>query len=355
VKRCWLPLAVALSLLVLAPAVPAQASAPSRSGAILFVSDRDSTDAEVFDDVYALVPRTGRTYRITRSPDIEWHATVSPDGQALAYVHIAVTDGVPAPLSTADLRTCRLRWRHSELTCGHERTLVAAGGLAPTTPLSWTPNGRAVFYGGIDPVDFDGDVFAVSTRGGDPRNLTQEPAGQPAVFDGQPNVAEDGRRFVYSSAGDVYQRRIDGSDPVQLTSGPRNDGHPELSPDGRHVTFQTTSPGDFDVWVMRAGPEGPGNPAVDLTAGRVDTTGAVTQERLPTWSPDGTRIAYMWHTEFYAPNPFVSGFDEGEIYSMRPDGTDVRNETDNNTATDSPGDIIPDWGPLPAALRPQHR
>jgi len=46
------PLAVALCLPAVGPGRQGQAAARAESWAILFVSDRDSTDAEVIDDVY---------------------------------------------------------------------------------------------------------------------------------------------------------------------------------------------------------------------------------------------------------------------------------------------------------------
>ena len=71
---------------------------PGRS-AVVFVSDRDSvidpvTQTEtVFDDVYALDPRTGHTDRLTSDVDLEWHPTVSRDGYSLAFIHIPTADG----------------------------------------------------------------------------------------------------------------------------------------------------------------------------------------------------------------------------------------------------------------------
>jgi len=53
-------------------------------------------------------------------------------------------------------------------------------------------------------------------------------------------------------------------------------------------------------------------------------------------------------------NSFPLGFADGEIYSMRTDGSGVRNLTDNNPTDPTAltkGDIHPDWGPSPTRSR----
>ena len=334
---------------------PVQAHPGGGGGGIAFISDRDSTATTVIDDVYLLDPASGITHRLTNGPEIESMPALSPDGKTLAFTYIPVSEDGFLNLAGAELRTCRLHTRYGRLGCGRLRTVVPAGGYArisAPSPFSWTPDSKTILYAGFEgPTNSaDVDVFSADARGRRaPVNLTQEQAGQPTTFDAQPHMPQSGRAFVYSASGDLVLRDLDGSNPRPLTSGPRIDVVPELSPDGRRVAFQVNNSAglDFDIYTMAAAPEGPGNVAVNLTGGRTDAAGAKTQERHPSWSPDGDRIAYQYHTD-WGPNAFFTGLDDSEIYSMRADGTDVRNLTDNNIgAQNPPGDILPDWGPTP--------
>jgi tricorn protease-like protein len=73
----------------------------------------------------------------------------------------------------------------------------------------------------------DGIVF-VDARGG-ARSL-----GDPRQWF-SPSWSPDGRRLVFSSEGELYASRPDGSGRVRLTSGQGNDVDPAFSPDGRSL------------------------------------------------------------------------------------------------------------------------
>ena len=351
-RRLTPALAFALVLLGTVAAAPAEAGPRRDRGLIVYVSDRDSTSADaVVDEVYGLDPRTGAVTRLTYDlPGIERWPTVSPDGRSLAWVRWVVdADGVPRQ-DQAALYRCDLRVRHGRVVCLRSREVT---GPVAESRIAWTPDSRSLVYAGQPTADFDTDLYRVRVRTGQVRNLTAEPADGVAVSNLWPTVSPDGRELVHTrgtggpTLGDLYRRPLDGGAPEQLTAAPLNDIAPDYSPDGRRLVFHSNRDGDADIYVMRAEPEGPDNPAVDLTDGLRSADGTVaSQERIPSFSPDGRSIAFWWFTQ-PAGGP-LAGFDDGEIWTMRSDGSRPRNLTDNNPTDPQAltvGDIQPDWGP----------
>jgi WD40-like Beta Propeller Repeat len=130
----------------------------------------------------------------------------------------------------------------------------------------------------------------------------------------------------------------DGSDVVRLTDGV-NDSWASWSPDGNKILFSSTRydpsigqcmngfPHEFDcptdIFLMDAD----GSNMVRLTD---DAAG----EFMPVWSPDGARIAFVREADTAA--------DPSEaIYTMAPDGTDVRQAS----SADGGRDFWPSWSP----------
>src|SRR4030095_13941150 len=109
----------------------------------------------------------------------------------------------------------------------------------------------------------------------------------------------------------VRRVRAGGSQPKDVTTGPLNSGFPTFSPDGRQIAYRVWGnydrPSDFGIRVMTLGD------------GSVKTL-TTELDNFPAWSPRGDLISFTRrsHDEDY----------DYDIYTMRPDGTNVKRLTD---------------------------
>jgi Tol biopolymer transport system component len=107
----------------------------------------------------------------------------------------------------------------------------------------------------------------------------------------------------------------------QVIRPPGRNFNPSWSPDGRQIAFASDRSGNFEIYRMKASPEGPTNRPVKLTRNPTPF------DQEPTWSPNGRKIAF-----------FTTRDGNNEIYSMRaPDGTNPTNlpTTPSSTSTRS--------------------
>lgn len=104
-------------------------------------------------------------------------------------------------------------------------------------------------------------------------------------------LSHDGRWLAYDSDrggnSDVYKIKVDGGEPVQLTTNPGNDFSPEWSHDDRRLVFHSSRTGRRQIYSISAD----GNDEQQLTNAPMDLFG-------PELSPDGKHlVAFAAPTE----------------------------------------------------------
>lgn len=135
---------------------------------------------------------------------------------------------------------------------------------------AWSPAGGWIAF------IRSGDVWAMNEQGGAQTPLT--------TLGGcsSPAIAPDGASVAFSRGGSVWIHSLAGGATHALTPGSR----PAWSPNGRWIVFDSERSGNSDIWVIARG----GGTAVQLTTdAQVDID--------PTWSGDGTTIAYAHANE----------------------------------------------------------
>ena len=179
---------------------------------------------------------------------------------------------------------------------GAERNRIVVGSLdSPdkhpivnaNSPALYAPQGYLLFAREstllaqkFDPKSFKslGDAFPIADQ------VETYPSTGSAIF----SVSDEGTlAFHTGSGGGISQLTwLDRSGKPLGTAGPPGDySHPRLSHDGRRVALETLDPqpATTDIWVM------------ELTRGTSSRfTFEPTDEVVPTWSPDDSRIAYSY-------------------------------------------------------------
>jgi len=96
--------------------------------------------------------------------------------------------------------------------------------------------------------------------------------------------SQDGKWIAYSSVPDgaLWRSRVDGSEPLQLTFAPATTSAPSWSPDGTRIAYTAQLPGKpSKIFLIQAH----GGSPEELSPEDAD-------EGDPTWSGDGTRLAF---------------------------------------------------------------
>jgi Tol biopolymer transport system component len=174
-------------------------------------------------------------------------------------------------------------------------------------------NGKlAVSYLGFPELQIE--LFTLDPDGQNLTRLTNSPEA-----DREPEWSANGRWITFERGGDIWVMRADGTDAGLVADMAIPATSPAWSPDGTRIVFaagieppEAFDP-DFDLYVVN----------VDGTGLRKLVGQPHRSERDPSWSPDGTRIAFSGDSFGRCPSGGCEGRSLG-LHTIAADGTGER-------------------------------
>ncbi len=183
-------------------------------------------------------------------------------------------------------------------------------------------NSRIAF---VSDRDGDADLYIMSIDGSQVLQLTDN-----STWDSPGSWSPDGRGLLYSAdsanrSGLLMELPIIGGLPIEIPSAEADVRSPgayyaEYSPDASQIAFASSRVNEDDIYSM----DEDGSNLRNLTNTSLD------KERMPSWSPDGSRLAFA---------NFVFESVDFDIYTMNADGSDWQR------LTGSGDDFDASWSP----------
>lgn len=248
------------------PAAPAEIPTPVGSGGTLAFAMRHNGNS----DIYLLSQNNGELLRLTFDPVDDRDPAWSPDGRYLAFASRRARSW---DLYMMDMSSGTI------LRLTHNPWFEAA----PT----WSSDGQWIAYESYQ--DGSLDIHILNVESGESHQVTNDPAPNYA-----PAWSPDGRYIAFVSYRDhnkdIYILSLDDGTVTNLTNSPDQDeDFPSWSPTGEYLAYATGLTSGETIWRipfdLDAAARGELRPVLFGVGGK------------PTWSPDGTALAFVFRQE----------------------------------------------------------
>ncbi|NQX82485.1 MAG: PD40 domain-containing protein [Flavobacteriaceae bacterium] len=172
---------------------------------------------------------------------------------------------------------------------------------------TWSPDGKKIAFA-REYRDTEGkwieEIWIMNSDGSEQHQIK-------SLNGGGPSFMPDGRILFHSKSefSEICIADSDGSNIITLTNNSAEDWYPEVSPDGKQITFMSDRDEKKEIYIMNID----GSNQKRLTFNDVD-------DWNPSWSPDGSTIIFASETDEY--------FD---IYMINKDGSSVKKIIDNGS------------------------
>ena len=265
-------MALAFALIVFGASVVSAQTLMHRNGKIAFTRESDGNP-----EIYLVNPDSTNLVRLTYNTVVDDAPTWSPDGTRIAFVSQWQDGTFGIFIMNAD---------------GSNRTEVTPLSLSKSynpgwwwSPLrlSWSPDSKKIAF------DDSGQIFVVNMDGSGRQNLTPYPDGGIT-----PVWSPDGSKILFARSGFLYTINADGTNLTPLQNGGADASYeifPDWSSAANKIVYSANRWDYMDLYI--ANPDGTGrqflhgcdfNPPCGLDA------------NTPTFSPDGTKIAFSMGT-----------------------------------------------------------
>jgi len=263
-------------------------------------------------DIYAKIVGVASQLRLTSDPARDFAPAWSPDGRSIAFLR-------ELPQAKAALIVI-------PAIGGAEKKITEC--YLPGNPFlnlapAWSPDGKWLLLSDRNPQEQSLGLTLVSMSSGEKQRLTSPPG-----IDSDAAFSADGRSVIFVRTasflvGDLYLLHLTADlkaqgDPVRLTTDNRVTSRPTWLPNGREIVYSSGSPSILSLWrVAAAGPASPRRLAFS-------TPGDVS----PSVAPRGGRMVYT-HSIF-DPNVWRLPLEGAGGRAGKPEGVILSTQTDSN-------------------------